>query len=118
MADDDVDQGTGWFGVLEAAHGCGMERDKPEGPQQGWTRSEVLTVLIGRPRGEVTGKGQEPRTPLIWGSTAPKSLPPFLGRSALCQTTQQMGTGWRVVEIPVWVTSGEAGDRCGHDKRN
>lgn len=40
MADDDVDQGMGWFGVLEATHGCGMERDKPEGlggrvPQQG-----------------------------------------------------------------------------------
>lgn len=58
-------------------------------------------MLIGRLRGEVTGKGQEPRTPLIWA---------FLGRSALYQTAQQMGTGWRVMEIPVWVTSGEAGD--------
>lgn len=67
-------------------------------------------MLIDRLRGEVTGKGQEPRTPLIWGSTAPKSLPPFLGSSALYQTAQQMGTGWRVIEIPVWVTSGEAGD--------
>lgn len=66
---------------MEAALGSGVERV----PQQEWTRSEVLTVLIGRLRREVTGKGQEPRTPLIWGSTAPKSLPPFLGRSALCQ---------------------------------
>lgn len=117
MADDDVDQGTGWFGVLEAVHRSGVERDEPEGlggrvPQQGWTRSEVLTVLIGWLKGEVTGKGQEPRTPLVWGSTAPKSLPP------LEKTAQQMGIGWRVMWTPVWVTSGETGDRCGHDRRN
>lgn len=31
MADDDVDQGTGWFGVLEAVHRSGVERDEPEG---------------------------------------------------------------------------------------
>lgn len=79
MADDHVDQDTGWFGFWKLPLVVVWKESLSR------NGLEVLTVLIGRLRREVTGKGQEPRTPLIWGSTAPKSLPPFLGRSALCQ---------------------------------